>query len=344
MNIKKKFLILVLSVLWVFTALPEAFAHNFVITPDKFNPSVGDKVGIAATFTHEMGKGQYPVFGLERVDDFLTAFNGPAVAGVYDGPFVISADITTGPNHSASFTVKYNNTSDTIPNDSFKPYGSKLGRVLTGKEIPLNDSDYATFDLKESGTAVVLGEIKMALNIGIPIMGYYMPPGESFMYVKTFLNLTNDGMAANQFDANDEYLEIVFADEVPQGGIKLGDEVKFQALFKGQPLQNADVHSSYIGADVTYEGPGEGWVNDSYLEGKTDNDGYVSFTFDHAAGWLVGMEHEDAGEAYMGGVMFNVTSEENRSSGGGCSATGGSGLLAFLALGLDIKKRFAGKM
>ena len=48
----------------------------------------------------------------------------------------------------------------------------------------------------------------------------------------------------------------------------------------------------------------------------------------------------------MGGVMFNVADEENSRSngGGGCSAAGGTGLLAFLALGLDIKKRFAGKM
>jgi hypothetical protein len=344
-NFVKKAAVAVLSLFFAISSIPAAFAHNFTLIPDKFEVSAGENTSIAATFTHDIGKGQYPVFGLttEHVDPF-----GSAYVGVYDGPFVISANI-----HSASFKVHYNNGQQIqISNDSFKPYDLDTREVADSR---IADSDYATFSINQAGTAAVVGDIKMTLNVGVMTMGISMP-GENVAHSKTFLNLTNDGMATRRF-GGDDVLEVVFAEEVPQGGIKIGDTVKFKVLFEGNPLPDTDVHASYIGAKAAYEGPGEGWVNDGAGgEAKTDNDGFVSFTFDRASGWLIGVEYTDTSDndkGYVGVAMFNVASPNSdggssngsdgsgSSGGGGCSTgfgTWGLGALAVLAVAL--KRRF----
>jgi hypothetical protein len=320
-----------LSLFFAISSIPSAFAHNFTLVPDKFEVPVGEKTGIAATFTHDIGKGQYPVFGLATVhDDTIAATTGSPGAtyvGIFDGPLAISADI-----YSASFKVHYNNNQAIeIPNDSFEPYDLDTREAADSR---IADSDYASFSINQAGTAVAVGDIKMALNIGFMTMGFSMF-SETVAYSKTFLNLTNDGMATKQFGGND-VLEVVFAEEVPQGGIKVGDTVKFKVLHKGSPLPAVDVHASYIGAEATYEGPGEGWVNDSAGgEAKTDNNGFASFTFDHASGWLVSVEYADPldnNKGYTGGAMFDVVSKDSGDggSGGGCSV--GFGALPLMGL------------
>jgi uncharacterized GH25 family protein len=327
-NFVKKAAVAILSLFFAISSIPAALAHNFTLIPDKFESSAGESTGIAATFTHEIGKGQYPVFSLMTEHDDVF---GGKYAGVYDGPLVISANI-----HSASFKVHYNNGKEApISNSSFKPYDLDK-REITDSRIA--DSDYATFPIDQAGTAAVVGDIKMTLNIGFMTTNT-SATGENVAYSKTFLNLTNDGMATKRF-GGDDVLEVVFAEEVPQGGIKIGDTVKFKLLFKGNPLADADVHASYIGAEATYKGPGEGWVNDSAGgEAKTDSDGFVSFSFDHASGWLVGVEHADTSDnkEYVGVTMFNVASKSSGDSGGGgCDA----GLGASLPAGLPILLAF----
>ncbi|MDR0648240.1 MAG: DUF4198 domain-containing protein [Synergistaceae bacterium] len=321
-NLGKKAAVAILSLFFAISSISAALAHNFTLVPDKFGVSVGESTGIAATFTHEIGKGQYPVFGLtkEHTDPFEAKY-----VGVYDGPFVISADIS-----SASFKVHYNDGQETqIPESSFSPYDLDKGEITDAR---ISDSDHASFLVTQAGTAAVAGDIKMTLYVGVMTMGVSFP-GENVAYSKTFLNLTNDGMATKRF-GGDDVLEVVFAEEVPQGGIKAGDTVKFKVLFKGSPLAGESVHATYIGAEATYGGPGEGWVNDSEGgEATTDGDGFVSFTFDHASGWLVGVEYEDKSDddkGYVGVAMFNVASKGSGGSGssGGCDA----GLGAVLSL------------
>jgi hypothetical protein len=180
----------------------------------------------------------------------------------------------------------------------------------------------------------VVGEIKMALNVGFMTMPV-SASNEVVAHSKTFLNLTNDGMAAKRF-GGDDVLEVVFAEEVPKDGIKIGDTVKFKVLYKGSPLANADVNASYIGADATYGGPGEGWVNLLFEDEPlhTDSDGFVTLTFDHASGWLVVVEEidVDSNTEYVGGVMFDVASKGSGDSGGGCNSGFGASLMAGLPL------------
>jgi uncharacterized GH25 family protein len=329
-NFVKKAAVAVMSLFFAISSVRAAFAHNFILTPDKFGAAVGESAGIAATFTHEVGKGQYPVFSLTAEhDDTVAAMlgqTGKTYVGVFDGSLVISADLT-GSGHSASFKVHYNNGQEIlIPEASSKPYDLDTGKVTDSR---VADSDYATFSISQAGTAAVAGDIKMALNIGFMTGGLSMS-AENVAYSKTFLNLTNDGMAAKKFGGND-VMEIVFAKEVPEGGIKVGDTVQFQVLHKGRPLANAEVHASYIGAEAEYGGPGIGWENDDSLgKSNTDSDGFVAFTFDHASGSFVGLEYADPddGRGYTAGVMFDVAGGgSGNPSGGGCDA-GATGLLA----------------
>jgi uncharacterized GH25 family protein len=52
------------------------------------------------------------------------------------------------------------------------------------------------------------------------------------------------GMAIKRLGSNG-VLEVVFAEDVPAGGIVVGDTVKFKFFYKGQPLQNTQVNASY---------------------------------------------------------------------------------------------------
>jgi hypothetical protein len=210
------------------------------------------------------------------------------------------------------------------------------------------DSDYATFPIDHAGTAAVVGEVKMTLNVGFMTMPM-SASNEVVAHSKTFLNLTNDGIATKQF-GGDDVLEVVFAEEVPKDGIKIGDTVKFKVLYMGSPLANADVNASYIGAEAVYGGPGEGWVNLLFEDEPlhTDGDGFVTLTFDHASGWFVVVESidEDSNTEYVGGVMFNVASEggDGGGSGGGCSAGFGAlGLAALAVLAASLKKKLKKK-
>jgi uncharacterized GH25 family protein len=63
-NFVKKAAVAVMSLFFAISSIHAAFAHNFTLTPDKFEVYSGERVGIAATFTHEIGKGRYPAFGL----------------------------------------------------------------------------------------------------------------------------------------------------------------------------------------------------------------------------------------------------------------------------------------
>jgi hypothetical protein len=97
--------------------------------------------------------------------------------------------------------------------------------------------------------------------------------------------------------------EVVFADDVPEGGVKEGSAVKFRFYVKGDLQSGKEVHASYLDAPI-HEDPAEGPMNDDWFAKVTDSDGYATFLLDHAGTWFVSMADEDAG--YTGGIMFNV--------------------------------------
>jgi hypothetical protein len=139
-----------------------------------------------------------------------------------------------------------------------------------------------------------------------------------------------------------DVLEVAFAQNVPDGGIVIGDTVTFKFLYKGQPLKNTEVNAAYVGAPVYFDEDEKVDANEAYMTTITDEKGEASFTFDHQAGWFVGKTiiNEDD-EEYGGGVMFEVSKTRNVGSGGGGCDTGTLALFvsAGLAIGMIAARR-----
>ena len=182
---------------------------------------------------------------------------------------------------TASFDVFYKGEADSSPiaETSFNP-GFR--------------NDYVKFEVKKPGTAVVQGKFSG--------MG-----GMTISHVKTFLNLTRDGMATQRF-GGDGVLEVVFAEDVPAEGVNAGDAVQFKFYLNGKPLANAPVFASYAGAPqhAVKEGENDVEINYDYLEAETNTDGAATFTFDRAQSWFVGAMGTWTA-SYGGGIMFPVS-------------------------------------
>jgi hypothetical protein len=283
----KKFLIaamLSLSVTLVFTS-SGAFAHKFVVSPDNFNVPANGATGISATFTEIIG-----------VPEYSLSLTG-----------MIYSQMDT------SFEVLYKDGTDSaILNTAFKPYDSK---TMTETSAEKSDVEYAGFSVAKTGTAIVNAKFRGTIDLS-----QFGGEGtaESVSHSKTFLNLTNDGMAARRF-GGDDVLEVVFAQDAPSGGVKVRDKIEFKFFLKGEPLRNAPVFASYVGAPLytIKEGEDDVPVND-YLEATTDSNGIATFKPDSAAPWFVGaFSGEGGSEEYGGGILFQV--RENPDLPGGMS-------------------------
>jgi hypothetical protein len=187
------------------------------------------------------------------------------------------------PPAAMSFDVRYEDGSlFVIPNNDLVPATQAYDRT--------------SFTVEKPGTVVVQG--KLAADMG----------SESVVsHIKTFLNLAGGRMAQEPLGGGD-VLEVVFAEGVPAGGVKVRDKLRFKFLFKGEPLKNAPVFASYTGAP-TYtikEGESDVEVND-YLEAVTDENGIATFKPDCAAGWFVGAFDTTTAIAYGGGILFQVS-------------------------------------
>ena len=251
-----KGVIVSLFVLIFVLSAPAALAHNFTLDPDCFVVPVGGLAGITSTFTEIVGS---PDISLSRMPS--------------DYPFFLPM--------TASFEVFYKGDANSSPiaEASFKP-GFR--------------GDYAKFEVKKAGTAVVQGKFSG--------MG-----GMVISHVKTFLNLTRDGVATKRF-GGDDVLEVVFAEDVPADGVQVGDTVRFTFYLNGSPLANESVFASYAGAPqhTIKEGESDVDINYDYLTAKTDANGVAAFTFDQAQGWFVGAMGTWT-SSYGGGVMFPVS-------------------------------------
>jgi hypothetical protein len=198
-----------------------------------------------------------------------------------------------------------------------------------------SDVDFATIKIEKPGTAVVQGKFSGDMDLGKWDPSLAGIVNHSASHVKTFLNLTNDGMATKRLGGND-VLEVVFAEEVPDSGLRAGNEVKFKFYLKGAPYKNEGVFATYIGAPVYTDEIGDE-VND-YLTATTDENGIAAFTPDRAEGWFVGamIEGDELvekyGKEYGGGIMFAVSERGNEGGGSGCDS--GVGVLWFSAAAL----------
>jgi hypothetical protein len=282
-------------------AVVPAFAHNLVIEPDKFTVPPGETVGLYWTFTEVIGEPQYSRWATET--------------------YVFSGFMET------PVEVRYKSGAGS-PLDGFRPYNWGAQSIVEGPE---SDSDYLEFAVAETGTVVVEGRFRGRDNG----LGEITPPGEvvtTRSYMKTFLNLTNDGVATRR-TGGDEFLEIVFAEDVAKGGPRVGDKVKFQVLLEGEPLRNEKVFAAYSGAPSypVEEGGREVLVNECMIT-LTDGNGMAEFMFDREAGWFVGaFAYPEDYLEYGGGVMFYVSSRSGGGSGGsGCDAGGGAFALPVL--------------
>ncbi|MDR1471421.1 MAG: DUF4198 domain-containing protein [Synergistaceae bacterium] len=178
--------------------------------------------------------------------------------------------------------------------------------ILSSDFKPSNDSgaEYVSFDVAETGTVIVRGKFNGIMDLSnFGLTG----TATTISHVKTFLNLSNDGMATKRLEGS-EFLEVVFADEVPSGGVRVGDAVRFKFFLNGQPLRNAPVFASYAGAPIyeITEDSEQVAVND-YLETTTDDDGAATFKPDSPAPWFVGAFDATTAISYGGGILFNVS-------------------------------------
>ncbi|MDR3265002.1 MAG: DUF4198 domain-containing protein, partial [Synergistaceae bacterium] len=202
---RKIFLLSILSFTLVFSPLA-ASAHKFVLEPDSFTAPQSGKAGVLQTFTEIIGAAEYSRYGTSFVYQTMTA---PVEVVYKDGArSSIDAD--------------------------FEPYDHKTKSKVAPEA---SDSDYAQFDITRPGTVVINGKFTGTLK-------EEYGGGTSYSHIKTFLNLTNDGMATRRF-GDDNVIEVVFAEEVPADGIKEGNVIKFRFYHKGAPLKNAPVFASY---------------------------------------------------------------------------------------------------
>ncbi|MDR3332454.1 MAG: hypothetical protein LBT08_07485, partial [Synergistaceae bacterium] len=174
---KKKVMIFVLSVIFIFTALPAAFAHKFVLYPDNFTVPQGGTAGVYWTYTEVIGTPEYSRWGTDYV---YREVDWPVEVVYKDGTI---SDIT----------------------DKFEPYDFKTKTIVAPEA---SDSDHARFTINGPGTVVIHGNFRGMMNtsdFGGPDMDVH-----SISHVKTFLNLTNDGVATKRLGGSG-VLEVVFA-------------------------------------------------------------------------------------------------------------------------------------
>ena len=266
-----------------------AFAHNFALIPDAFTLAPGSQSRMYGTFTHVVGGAQFS-FG---------------VLGAY-GFNVTGLNVEVHNKNG-----KVSDVGDSV--DDFTEYVFATKTPANGQDA---DCSSALFSVPtQGGTAVLLGKFSATvedMNI------------QSF--TKTFLNLTNDGTANKLLGGDTNPPEVVFAEDVPAGGLKKGSVVKFRFYANGEPQPNMQVHASYAGAPI-HSDPLEGDMNDDYLTVMTDNDGYAAFALNQADIWFVSMADEESG--YTTGIMFKVSQGEAAQGGssGGCDTGAGSALL-----------------
>jgi uncharacterized GH25 family protein len=279
---------------------PAVFAHNFALIPDGFTPVPGSQSHMYGTFTHVVGSAQFS-FG---------------VLGAY-GFNVTGLNVEVHNKNG-----KASDVGDSV--DDFAEYVFATKTPANGQNA---DCSSASFSVP-GGTAVLLG--KFSATVGDMNI-------QSF--TKTFLNLTNDGTANKLLGGGANPPEVIFAEDVPAGGLKKGRVVKFRFHANGEPRPNMQVHASYAGAPI-HSDPLEGDMNDDYLTAMTDNDGYAAFTLNQADIWFVSMVDEENG--WTTGIMFKVSEGEVSQGGssGGCDTGVGSALLGLLSvLALAVAKK-----
>jgi hypothetical protein len=164
----------ILSALFLLASVQAASAHKFVLTPDKFDAAQGETTGIWVTFTEIIGGAEQ---GLTQTYQ------------VYD-PMVTSFDV-----------IYRDGSRSVIPGSSFKPYDWTTKTPITGEVDYMtnpSDVDFATIRIEKPGTAVVQGKFNGDMDLGKWDPNLAGIVNHSTSHVKTFLNLTNDGMAAKR--------------------------------------------------------------------------------------------------------------------------------------------------
>lgn len=308
-NGKKIFLTTLFVFAFVFRA-STAFAHKFVLTPENFDAALEEENAVYGTFTEIIGTPEYSF----------------SMTGTIYNPMEVSVEI-----------VYNDGSASLIAEDTFEPYDSRAGNVVAVEE---SDCDYAPFTLTKDGTAVLHGKFRGTIDLS-----QFGGSGTatSVSHVKTFLNLTADGTAGKRL-GGDGVLEVVFAEEIPKGGLVAGKEVRFKFYHLGAPMANKPVFAAYSGAPVhTIDENGQEVEVNDYLEATTDQDGEAVFLLDRAAPWFVGaFAGEGTSEEYGGGIIFNAARNNESGGGGGCDSGAVSwsvfGLLAGIAAFLSRKK------
>ncbi len=245
----------------LFLMAGSADAHMFVLKADKMKAGKGEFVTVWAGLAE-------PLIAMDMSRAMLLSMG----YDVYE-----TADVQYADGHETS-----------LPGTGFKP---------TNVNDPANvdplkaTAEVDRFQVVAEGTAVLHGKFVMTNKEG----------KKTVCFAKTFVNLTNDGMATKRY-AGDDVAEVLFRKNTD--GYKKGDKVAVQVLLRGKPLANADVSATYDGAPAQKPGSPQ----NEYLTLKTNARGEAEFMLDRAALWAVTIEYSDQADGirYRSSALFEV--------------------------------------
>lgn len=176
-------------------------------------------------------------------------------------------------------------------------YADGTREEISAASFKLNASDpakatgsVADVKIAKKGTAVVNGIFEM-LKDG----------KKTRCFAKTFINLTDDGMATKRL-GDSSVAEIVFLDNVK--AVKNGDTIRVKAFLKGKPLAGAEISATFDGAPArSSDGP-----ENEYITVETDKNGEASFKVDSAKLWGITLEYTDGSDKirYRSSALFPV--------------------------------------
>ena len=179
----------------------------------------------------------------------------------------------------------------------FKPINPELPHLHDPAEAT---ADKTEFSIQKPGTIVVKAR-----------MDFNSSKRPTVTFAKTLINWKNDGQTGKKL-GGEEVLEIVLLND--PGPVKVGDSLTAQVFLRGKPLAGADISATFDGAPKHKDSE-----ENDYLTAKTDADGKVTFKFDTAKPWVIGLEYidethdsknpaypEKAGIRYRSSVTFPV--------------------------------------
>ncbi len=239
------------TIILVFLFVSVSVSHDFFLYPSRFSAKPGDMVKIKI-HVHELFPGEAVKWNPQRVLRFEHRFGNAMTDGKTVKPEADSSGVTFKLDQAGlhSFALDWAARFIDIKPDLFAKYLASEGL------------DHVLKLRKERGEEAKNGRERYS------------------RYVKTFVQ-AGDGNAEALEATVGQTIELVPLDN-PYAK-KAGDSIRVRLLFRGKPLTNSHVSSTYAGAT---DKP------DNYAQSaRTDENGVVTVCLTHSGPWLVRTVH-----------------------------------------------------